>query len=141
MSGFTPWSALAGGALIGLSASILLVFTGRIAGIAGIVGGLVRPRRGDWTWRAWFVAGLLVGAAALSLAAPRPFVPAPRSLATLAVAGLLVGIGTRLGNGCTSGHAVCGVARLNERSFVATFVFVGTAVVTVTALRVFGVAL
>lgn len=138
MSGFTPWSALAGGALIGLSASVLLVFTGRIAGISGIVGGLVRPRRGDWSWRAWFVAGLLVGAGALALAMPRPFIPAPRSLGTLAIAGLLVGFGTRLGNGCTSGHAVCGVARVSERSFVATFTFVATAVVTVTALRLLG---
>jgi uncharacterized membrane protein YedE/YeeE len=129
----TPYlAALLGGALIGLASSILLLFNGRIAGVSGIFGGLLVPRRGDVAWRAWFLAGLLAGGAALAWAYPAAFPPgAVRSLPWIAVAGVLVGYGTRLGNGCTSGHGVCGLSRLSARSLVATVTFIGAGVITV----------
>lgn len=123
---------LLGGALIGASAAATLVLVGRIAGIAGIVGGLLWPARGEWQWRAAFLAGLLaVGAASAWLtpqAGARSFVP-PAGI--LIAAGLLVGFGSRLGSGCTSGHGVCGVSRLSVRSIAATAIFVATAMLTV----------
>jgi uncharacterized membrane protein YedE/YeeE len=132
---FTPWSALAGGVLIGIAAAMFVLLNGRIAGISGIVGGLLAPTRGDLAWRVAFVLGL-VGAPLVYLgfaAVPRPHIDA--SYAMLAVAGLLVGIGTRYGSGCTSGHGVCGVARLSPRSLAATAVFMGAGFATVFVLR------
>jgi uncharacterized membrane protein YedE/YeeE len=136
---FTPLSALAGGALVGLAASLLLVLSGRVAGVSGIVGGLVRPERGEWGWRTAFVAGLLVGGVALALASPMAgralLAASPRGLGALAVAGLLVGYGARLGRGCTSGHGVCGLSRLSKPSLYATLTFMATGIATATAVR------
>jgi len=134
-SSFTPASALVGGALIGLAAAGLVLLNGRIAGISGIVGGLLRPVRGDLSWRVAFVAGLVAAPWLYALWAP---VPAPRidaSFATLAVAGLLVGVGTRYGAGCTSGHGVCGLSRGSPRSLAATAVFMAAGFATVFVLR------
>ena len=132
---FTPWSALAGGVLIGIAAAILLLLGGRIAGISGIVGGLLRPARGDIGWRAAFVLGLigspLVYAASSQLPAPR----IDAGYGALVAAGLLVGVGTRYGSGCTSGHGVCGLSRLSPRSLAATAAFMGAGFVTVFVLR------
>lgn len=124
---------LAGGAAIGLSASLLLLFNGRIAGTSGILGGLLAPKRGEIAWRAAFVAGLLLGGLALSALLPGAFDPAAsaRPLALVIVAGLLVGFGTRLGSGCTSGHGVCGVSRLSARSILATVTFLIAGMITV----------
>jgi uncharacterized membrane protein YedE/YeeE len=129
-------AALAGGALIGTSAAALLLLTGRIAGVSGIVGGLLTPQRNDTLWRALFIAGLVTGGVLLEVVAADPF----RGLATasparLLVAGLLVGYGARRGNGCTSGHGVCGVSRMSPRSLVATAVFMTTGVLTVFVSR------
>lgn len=121
---FTPWSALLGGALLGGAAAVFLAFTGRIAGISGVVGGLLTPTPGDFGWRLFFLAGLAVGGFAAHQLAPAQLAwDVPRSIPTLVAAGLLVGFGTRLGNGCTSGHGVCGVSRLSRRSIVATATF------------------
>jgi uncharacterized membrane protein YedE/YeeE len=136
---FTPISALLGGVLIGIAASLLLLSDGRIAGISGIFGGIVRPVRGDFAWRLAFVLGLLAAGVVGLLVAPDKIGVAPRSLALLGVAGVVVGIGTRLSNGCTSGHGVCGVSRLSPRSLVATATFIATGVLTVTLLRMLGV--
>jgi uncharacterized membrane protein YedE/YeeE len=138
MHDFTPWSALAGGVLIGLSASLLLVMSGRVAGISGIVSGLLLGPRSDAGWRALFVAGLLSAGGVAAWLAPASIGNAPYSLLTLAVAGLLVGVGTRLGNGCTSGHGVCGISRLSRRSLVASLTFVGTGMLTVALVRALG---
>ncbi len=138
MQNFTPVTALAGGALIGLAASALLLFTGRIAGISGIVGGLLRPERGEWSWRAAFLAGLLAGGLALLAFLPDAIVAPTRPYGVLAGAGLMVGFGARLGRGCTSGHGVCGISRLSARSVMGTMTFMATGVATVTALRVIG---
>jgi uncharacterized membrane protein YedE/YeeE len=128
----TDWiRALAGGALIGVSASLMLAFNGRVTGISGIVGGLVQPMPGDLGWRALFVAGLLVGGLLALLALPGAVGGAAVPVGTAALAGLLVGVGTRLGNGCTSGHGVCGIARLSPRSLAATVTFISTGAVTV----------
>lgn len=136
MENFTPIASTVGGALIGLSASILLLFNGRIAGISGIFAGLLSPQRGDTGWRVAFVAGLLVGGLALFLAAPALFaVTYDRTLPMVAVAGLLVGLGVRLGAGCTSGHGVCGLSRLSPRSLVATLTFIATGALTVVVVR------
>jgi uncharacterized membrane protein YedE/YeeE len=132
---FTPLSALAGGALIGLAAGLLILLSGRIAGISGILGGLLSPRTGDIGWRLAFVAGIL---ATPLLAAPFIELRAPTieaSHAVLVGAGLLVGFGTRLGAGCTSGHGVCGLARLSPRSVAATVCFMFAGVATVYVVR------
>ncbi len=120
---FTPWSSLAGGVLIGLAAALLLFFNGRIAGISGILGGLLQPVRGDAGWRVAFVLGLVAAPLVWGLFAALPAVRIEASHITLIVAGLLVGLGTRYGSGCTSGHGVCGLARLSPRSMVATAAF------------------
>lgn len=131
--------ALAGGALIGLSASLLLVLNGRVAGISGIVGGLLAPVRGDVLWRALFVAGLLAGGVAAYAIWPERFdASGAPALPFVAVAGALVGVGTRLGNGCTSGHGVCGISRLSPRSIAATLAFMATGGLTVLAMRLLG---
>jgi len=132
---FTPWSALAGGAFIGLAAAMFVLLNGRIAGISGVIGGLLEPVKGDMAWRAAFVLGL-VGAPwvyALFAAVPQPRIEA--SFGALVVAGLLVGVGTRYASGCTSGHGVCGLARLSPPSLVATVAFMGAGFATVFATR------
>jgi uncharacterized membrane protein YedE/YeeE len=140
MANFTPISAAIGGALIGLAAVLLMAFTGRIAGIAGITGGLISPRTDDRGWRLAFVAGLIAAPLAAALLGHAVAMPKmPGSFVTITVAGLLVGFGTRLGNGCTSGHGICGIARLSPRSIVATVVFMAAAIVVVALTRhVFG---
>lgn len=135
MQDFSAWTALAGGCLLGLGASLLLLASGQLAGVSGIVAGLVLPRRGDIAWRVAFVAGLLLAGVGLGALLPQQFGDSPAPIGMLAIAGLLVGIGTRLGSGCTSGHGVCGVSRLSPRSIVATFIFVATAMVTVVLAR------
>lgn len=137
---FTPWSALLGGALIGIAASIFLVFTGRVAGISGVLGGLLVPKAGEVEWRIAFVVGLAMGGLGALLLHPDAIAGSPRSLALVAVAGLLVGAGTRIGNGCTSGHGVCGLSRFSQRSLVATLTFMATGVLAASAARVLGAA-
>ena len=132
---FTPWHALAGGALIGLAAVMFAILSGRIAGISGIVGGLLRPARGDVAWRVAFIAGLVAAPLAYSLFAAPPEVRIDASTWVLVAGGLLVGFGTRMGSGCTSGHGVCGLARRSPRSFVATLAFMGTGFATVFMMR------
>jgi uncharacterized membrane protein YedE/YeeE len=128
--------ALFGGVLVGIAASALLALNGRIAGVSGIVGGLLPPRRTDATWRALFVAGLVVGGIAVSLLVPDAFRGlAATSYAVLVPAGLLVGFGASVGNGCTSGHGVCGVSRLSPRSIVATVTFMLSGAATVFVVR------
>ena len=132
MENFTPVSGLVGGLLIGLAAALLLLLNGRISGISGIVGGLLARDSSETGWRVLFVAGLLLGALAYVLATGSPIsVKMQASLPVLVVAGLLVGFGTRLGSGCTSGHGICGVARLSKRSIAATATFLGVAILTV----------
>ena len=128
---FSPWSALAGGALIGLAAAVLVLFNGRIAGVSGVIGGLLKPTRGDVAWRVAFVMGLVAAPVAFVLAAvvPRPDIQA--DWGAVWVAGLLVGIGTRYGSGCTSGHGVCGLSRRSPRSLAATVAFMAAGFVTV----------
>ncbi len=136
MTHFTPVSAALGGALIGLSASWLWLSLGRVAGISGIIGGLVPA---EWRWRLAFLVGLIGAPAVLHLAgAPVPWRTPEAGLPALIVGGLLVGFGTRLGSGCTSGHGVCGIARLSPRSIAATATFMFTAAVIVFALRHLG---
>lgn len=132
---FTPWTSLEGGVLIGVATALFLTFNGRIAGISGIVGGLLRPATGDIAWRVAFVAGLVLSPLAFSLAAPLPQVHIEASHFVLILAGLLVGIGTRYGSGCTSGHGVCGLSRRSPRSMVATIVFMLAGFVTVFLVR------
>jgi uncharacterized membrane protein YedE/YeeE len=135
MEHFTPFSALAGGALIGLAAVVLMLFQGRIAGISGIIGGVLSPKSGDVAWRVVFLLGL-VGGAGLTGALFGLVPAAPvRSLALVAAAGALVGFGTRLGSGCTSGHGVCGIARLSTRSLLATGLFMTSAAAVVFVTR------
>jgi uncharacterized membrane protein YedE/YeeE len=129
VEGFTPVSGFVGGLLIGLAAVLLLLLNGRIAGISGIVDGLLASR--DKGWRAVFVAGLLLGVLAYVLATGDLSMRVEATLPVLVVAGLLVGFGTRLGSGCTSGHGICGIARLSKRSISATSVFFGAAIATV----------
>lgn len=132
---FTPWSALAGGVLIGLAAALFLLVNGRIAGISGIVGGLLTPARGDIAWRIAFVAGM-VGAPLIWLAVTSlPSIRIEAGYPMLIAAGLIVGISTRYGAGCTSGHGVCGISRLSPRSLVATVAFMATGFGTVYVLR------
>ena len=129
---FTPVSGLIGGLLIGLATAVMMLLNGRIAGISGIVGGLLARNGSEVGWRAVFVVGLLLGAFVYMLATGGALpVRVEASLPVMVVAGLLVGFGTRLGSGCTSGHGISGIARLSRRSIVATLVFVGSAIVTV----------
>lgn len=132
---FTPWTALAGGALIGLAAVWLMLAAGRIAGISGIAGGLLRPRSGDVGWRVAFIAGLILAPWAYRAVAVMPEAQIDASTAMLIAAGLLVGFGTRLGSGCTSGHGVCGLSRLSWRSLAATLCFMATGFLTVFVVR------
>lgn len=128
---FTPWTALAGGVLIGLAAALFLLLNGRIAGISGILGGLLRPARRDIAWRVAFLAGLIGAPLLYSLLAPLPLPRIEAGSGVLIAAGLLVGAGTRYGAGCTSGHGVCGLSRLSPRSLVATLSFMAAGFATV----------
>jgi uncharacterized membrane protein YedE/YeeE len=132
---FTPWPALIGGAIIGVAAAILALCNGRIAGISGIVGALLRPAFPDFTWRAAFVAGLLLAPVAYAVFRSLPAVTIDAGYPTLIVAGLLVGVGTRYASGCTSGHGVCGLSRLSPRSIVATVAFMAAGFATVFLVR------
>jgi uncharacterized protein len=140
MANFTPVSAAIGGVLIGLSAVLLMLFTGRIAGISGIFDGLINPQTSDRAWRAAFVAGLIAAPVIAMLVGYNvPMPQLPGSYITIIVGGLLVGFGARLGSGCTSGHGICGIARLSPRSIAATSVFTVAAMVVVALSRhVFG---
>ena len=133
MNDFTPLSALAGGALIGLSASMFLLTHGKVTGISGLFGGLLSPSAEDGPVRFAFVAGLVIAGVLARMFAPGLFtaMPGTRTLAVIAIAGVLVGFGTRLGNGCTSGHGVCGISRFSVRSLVATITFIGAGALTV----------
>lgn len=135
---FTPYSALIGGALIGLSAAVLLLFKGRIAGISGIAGGVILPEKGDIPWRILFLVGLVLGGLLYQLLGISPSVekiqPVTGKIGLIA-AGLLVGIGSALGTGCTSGHGICGLARRSFRSLIATLTFMLTAMMTVFIVR------
>jgi hypothetical protein len=132
---FTPWASLAGGILVGLATALLLLANGRVAGISGILGGLLRPARGDVAWRVAFIAGLFLAPIVWLTMRAMPPAQIDHSPALLAAGGLLVGIGTRFGSGCTSGHGVCGIARLSPRSLLATACFVGAGFVTVFVVR------
>ncbi|WP_253663753.1 YeeE/YedE family protein [Vibrio sp. Y20_XG_PY13] len=127
-----PWESLFGGILLGISATILLLVNGKIAGISGIMNGIMSPKKGDYSWRLLFAVGMIAGGLIsvlmLGVAAPST---ANLSLGMVIAAGLLVGIGTRLGNGCTSGHGICGMGRLSKRSIVAACVFMAVAGLTV----------
>lgn len=122
---------LAGGLLIGLAATILLYFNGRIAGVSGILGGLLKPTKGDIVWRLAFISGLMISSFFYLVASPLPVPTIDADITTLIIAGLMVGFGTRYGSGCTSGHGVCGLSRGSPRSFVATISFMGAGVLTV----------
>lgn len=135
---FTPWRALAGGALIGLAASLLLAANGRIAGISGVLRGALEPVRGDVAWRVAFLLGLVLGGLGVFAVDRSSFGPSPRGLALVAIAGALVGVGTLAANGCTSGHGVCGLSRLSRRSFVATLTFMGAGILTAGVARALG---
>ena len=125
MHNFTPFASLFGGLLIDLSASAMLLLDAKIAGISGILAGVLKPVRGDTLWRVCFLAGLLAGGMLLRIFLPTAFnFGIIRPLPMLIIAGLLVGFGTRLGSGCTSGHGVCGISRLSPRSLVATGTFI-----------------
>ena len=132
---FTPWAALAGGVLLGLASALFVLVNGRILGISGIVGGLLRPRAGDMGWRLAFVLGMLVapGLYWLVVGPTQPRIDATWGM--VVIAGLLVGVGTRYGSGCTSGHGVCGLSRMSPRSLVATLAFMGAGFVIVFLIR------
>lgn len=132
---YTPWTALCGGLLIGFACAALIVFNGRIAGISGILGGLLTPRRGDTAWRVAFLAGLIGAPLVYRLFGALPTVRIDAGTTPLVVAGLLVGIGTRYGSGCTSGHGICGLSRRSPRSLAATAAFMVAGFLTVYLLR------
>ena len=132
---FTPWASLIGGLLLGLAAALFVLVNGRILGISGIVGGLLRPRAGDLAWRLSFVLGMLVAPLLYMLLAGPVTATVDAGWDTVLLAGLLVGVGTRYGAGCTSGHGVCGLSRLSPRSLVATMAFMGAGFIVVFLLR------
>ena len=132
---FTPWSSLFGGMLIGLAAAIFVLLNGRVAGISGVLGGLLAPVQGDVMWRVAFVGGIVVAPLAYSVFLTLPPVQIDADYAALIAAGLLVGVGTRYGAGCTSGHGVCGLSRLSLRSLAATATFMVAGFVTVFVFR------
>ena len=135
---FTPWASLAGGILIGIAAAMLILLNGRVLGISGMLGGLLSPRRGDAGRRLAFLLGMVAAPVAFTLLTPAGFVEPPHidaGFGAIVAAGLLVGLGTRLGSGCTSGHGVCGLARLSPRSLVATITFMAAGFLTVYLVR------
>lgn len=136
MENFTPYSALLGGALIGIAATLMLWINGRITGISGILGGVLFPVKTDALWRVLFIAGLLCGALLFTLVKGSPINLEVQATPLVSIlAGFLVGFGTRLGSGCTSGHGICGIARVSKRSFAATLMFMLTGIVTVFLVR------
>jgi uncharacterized membrane protein YedE/YeeE len=136
MANFTPISAAIGGALIGLAAALLMLLTGRVAGISGIFAGLFSPGLGDKGWRLAFLGGLILAPLAAGVAGyAMPAPQMPTNLVVIIAGGLLVGFGARLGGGCTSGHGICGVARFSVRSVVATVIFMAAAVAVVAIMR------
>lgn len=132
---FTPWSALIGGVLIGLAAALFILWSGRIAGISGILGGLLRPGEGDTLWRVAFLGGLIVAPLLWQMFDRLPAIRIEAGYPMIIAAGLIVGYSTRLGAGCTSGHGVCGISRLSPRSLLATACFMATGFLTVYAVR------
>lgn len=132
---FTPVAALAGGLLIGLAAAAFILLNGRIAGISGILGGLIKPHRGDIVWRLAFIIGLIAAPLIYALFWRLPEIQIEANPLTLIAAGLIVGFGTRMGSGCTSGHGVCGIARLSLRSIIATVIFMAAGFITVFLVR------
>ena len=135
---FTPWLSLGGGILLGLASAAFILVNGRILGISGILGGLLVPRMGDVGWRIAFLLGMAASPFVASQLLPVDYLEAPRIEAgfiAIAVAGLLVGFGTRYGSGCTSGHGVCGLSRLSLRSLVATLTFMGLGFLVVYVMR------
>ena len=131
MENFTPIASLSGGILLGIASALLLFFVGRIAGISGIFGGLLNAKHDDTLWRAMFIGGLLAGGVAIMWVKPELLsFEVDRSTAAIIVAGLLVGVGGRLGNGCTSGHGVCGIGRLSPRSMIAVATFMTAGSIT-----------
>ena len=137
-SHFSPWSSLSGGILLGIAAALFILINGRILGISGIVGGLLPPKRGDAAWRLFFLLGMATSPWVFKLVAPVGFMAQPRfevSAGLVALAGFLVGLGTRYGSGCTSGHGVCGLSRMSPRSVVATLTFMATGFFTVYIMR------
>ena len=135
LNNFTPWASLVGGLIIGLATVLFLMFNGRIAGISGIVGGLLNPKKGDILWRIAFVAGLVLSPLIFGLVSFIPKVQIDASYPVLILAGLLVGVGTRYGSGCTSGHGVCGLSRRSPRFIVATIAFMLAGFITVYIIR------
>lgn len=134
---FTPWTSLAGGALLGIACAAFILVSGRVLGISGILGGLLMPKRGDTSWRVSLLLGMVLAPVTLSLLAPN-LINAPRIEAgsgTIVAAGLLVGLGTRYGSGCTSGHGVCGLSRLSPRSLLATLAFMASGFTMVYVVR------
>ncbi|WP_136419877.1 YeeE/YedE family protein [Herbaspirillum sp. ST 5-3] len=132
---FTPLSALAGGLLIGLASALFALFNGRVAGVSGIVAGMLRPSGGDILWRIAFVAGMAAAPLLYLVFSPLPEIRIDTGPAVLLLAGLLVGIGTQYGSGCTSGHGVCGLSRLSPRSLLATMMFMAAGFATVYVVR------
>ena len=132
------WIALGGGGLIGLAASLLWITLGRVAGVAGVWGGILTPSTRDRPWRLAFVAGMIIAGVVAAMVQPSAITRSPAPLPVVAVAGLLVGFGTRLGNGCTSGHGVCGLSRFSRRSLVAVMTFMLTGGITVAIVRMAG---
>lgn len=132
---FTPLSALIGGLIIGAAAVIFMLMNGRIAGISGIIGGLLQPVKHDVLWRVAFIVGMLMAPLTFSLFAPLPVIQIDTDYPLLLLAGVLVGIGTRYGSGCTSGHGICGISRLSPRSIIATVSFMTSGILTVFIVR------
>lgn len=135
---FTPWASLSGGVLLGVASALFILLNGRILGISGILGGLLPPKSGDMGWRITFLLGMAAAPLVFAWLAPAGFLHPPRIEASnivIVVAGLLVGLGTRYGSGCTSGHGVCGLSRLSPRSLVATLTFMGAGFLMVYVLR------
>lgn len=131
MENFTPLTSLLGGLLIGVSAAIMILMNGRIAGISGILGSIPSAHRADISWRVTFIIGLVLSPFVYLWFSPLPVVTLEASHLQIVIAGLFVGLGSRLGSGCTSGHGVCGIARLSPRSIIATLIFISAGVVTV----------
>jgi uncharacterized membrane protein YedE/YeeE len=135
---FTPWSSLSGGIILGVASALFILMNGRVLGISGILGGLLPPKAGDTFWRLAFLAGMFASPWIFNLLAPTEFITTPQidaDLVMLVIAGLLVGIGTRYGSGCTSGHGVCGLSRMSPRSLVATLSFMAAGFLTVYVVR------
>lgn len=132
---FSPWTGLAGGAIIGVASAIFVLFNGRIAGICSILGGLFRPQENDIYWRLAFIVGLMIAPLIWQLFLPLPIIDIEASNGLLAITGFVVGISTRYGSGCTSGHGVCGISRLSPRSLIATLAFMFAGFVTVFIVR------